>query len=189
PRTDRLFRRPVRRLESEMLEVGEDRAAVEDDVLGELSVLLVRELLRDELVEFPLELVQLVAEASRADALLVAQIAKLESPLENGLEVAGKADGSTTVRFGEATCPPDEVSIAKLMDGGFEAIVRRPAISAEEARVIGTENRFDDIETPARLDHVERGARAHEGPEPLGVPAGFPAPRVRLGGGTRWRGR
>src|SRR5690606_33274395 len=69
--------------------------------------------------------------------------------------------------------------------GGFEAIVRRPAISAEEARVIGTENRFDDIETPARLDHVERGARAHEGPEPLGVPADFPAGLVRIDEATR----
>src|SRR5690606_1488181 len=119
---------------------------------GELSVLVVGEPLRDELVQFPLELVQLVAEAPSADALRIAQIAKLESSLEEVFQVTGKADGAAAVRLSEETRPPDEVPVTELVRGGLEAVVRRPAVPTKEARVLSTQNRFDDIEAATRLD-------------------------------------
>src|SRR2546426_3290106 len=172
-----LFGRPIRRFEFGVVQIAEDRAAVFDDVSGELAVLVAGEVLGDQLVEAPLQFRCLRPELAASQTPFVPQISQPEAALEKHLEIPRKAHRAAPSNLLKQAGSPDKVSVAKLVDNLLQAVVRSPAISTEHSLEVAAQSSINDVEATAWLDHVERGffRKRHEGPQPLSDPRYLPA--------------
>jgi hypothetical protein len=119
-----------------VVQEGKDLLPVVDDVPGQLSVLVVRELLRDQLVEAPLELACPIAELSPAETPLVTLIAQEQGVLQQSLELTREAHAASVVALLKAAAAHDQVPQTELVGRELEPIVGRPAVPSEKARVI-----------------------------------------------------
>jgi hypothetical protein len=70
---------------------------------------------------------------------------------------------------------PQQMCDAGLMDGAVEAAIGDPAVADQHAVEIGAEQSRGFLEAAAALNRVDRGIRCDGGPQPVRMPANFPA--------------
>jgi len=177
-----LFSRPIRRFELGVIQITEDRLAVFDDVRRELSVLVAREVLGDQLVEAPFQLRCPPEKLAAGQTPLVPEISQAEAALEKQFEISRETHRSTTRDLLKQASSSDKMAVAELVDDLLQAVVGSPAISAEHSGEVAAQGFFNDVEATARLDHVERGLfrKRHEGPQPLSTTCYLPAAFVGI---------
>jgi hypothetical protein len=174
-RTDRLFRRPVRRFHAGMTGEGEELVAMSIEMLREALVYPVGLRPCQEAIQSTLESSCRHRQTMAGEFAIVPTVSQVKSILEERLHLSRETHCSTAGDLQEVAAPPEKMRQALLVGRQMELVVGRPSIVPDRSGEVGAQDFLRNFESPAGSDQVGRRTLADEGPEPLKKSPDFPA--------------